>query len=83
MKSINSDEYHSFLECLISARKNADLTQQELADRLNKPQSFVSKYENRERRLDVIEFLQIVRAIGVSPSEVLRKMEINNPFKKI
>lgn len=82
MKSINSDEYYSFLECLISARKHANLTQQDLADKLSKPQSFVSKYENRERRLDIIEFLQIARAIGVNPSEVLRKMEINTPFEK-
>ncbi len=82
MKSINSDEYHSFLECLISARKNANLTQQELADRLSKPQSFVSKYENRERRLDIVEFIHIARAIGVNPSEVLKKMEIKAPSEK-
>lgn len=76
MKSINSDEYQNFLECIISARKEANLTQQELAERLCKHQSFVSKYENRERRLDIVEFLQIARAIGIIPSEVLKKMEI-------
>lgn len=82
MKSINSGEYQTFLECLISARKNANLTQQELASRLNKPQSFVSKYENRERRLDIVEFLQIAQEIGIKPSEVLKQMEIKIPFKK-
>ncbi len=75
MKSVNTDEYQTFLDCLISARKDADVTQQELAQRLGKPQSFVSKYENRERRLDVVEFLQIARALGVNPSQILMKME--------
>lgn len=79
MKSVNTDEYQTFLDCLIAARKDADVTQQELAKRLGKPQSFVSKYENRERRLDVVEFLQIARALGVNPSAILKKMEINAP----
>ncbi|MCX7112978.1 MAG: helix-turn-helix transcriptional regulator [Proteobacteria bacterium] len=83
MKSVNSDEYQNFLDCLISARKEADVTQQELANRLGKPQSFVSKYENRERRLDVVEFLQIARTLEVNPSDLLKKMEIKTPSVKI
>ena len=79
LKSVNTDEYQNFLDCLISARKESNVTQQELADRLGKPQSFVSKFENRERRLDVVEFLQIVRALGVNPSVVLKKMELKTP----
>lgn len=43
------------------------MTQVELADRLNRPQSFVSKYERGERRLDVVEFAQIVHALSGSP----------------
>jgi transcriptional regulator with XRE-family HTH domain len=75
LKSVHTDEYQSFLDCLISARKSADITQQELAQRLGKPQSFVSKYENGERRLDVVEFLHIARAIGISPSDLLQEIE--------
>lgn len=83
MKSVNTDEYQNFLDCLIYARKEADITQQELADRLGKPQSFVSKYENRERRLDVVEFLHIARALGVNPSTVLKKLDVKAHSVKI
>jgi transcriptional regulator with XRE-family HTH domain len=55
------------LRCLIEARHRAGLTQQQLANRLRKPQSFVSKVEKAERRLDVIEFLTILRAAGADP----------------
>jgi transcriptional regulator with XRE-family HTH domain len=79
LKAVNSDEYQHFLNCLISARKEADVTQQELAQRLGKPQSFVSKYENRERRIDFVEFLHIARALGIHPSDFLNKMEIESP----
>ena len=47
------------------------MTQDELAKRLKKPQSFVAKTENGERRLDVIEFLQIVDALGARTNKIL------------
>lgn len=47
------------------------MRQIELAQKLNKPQSFVSKFECGERRLDVIEFLTIMDALGVDPLAVL------------
>ena len=52
---------------MIKARKKAGLTQQQLAKRLKKPQSFVAKYEGGERRLDVVEFLGVAQAIGADP----------------
>ena len=48
-------------------RVSAGLTQVALAVRLNRPQSFVTKYESGERRIDVIEFLQIAEAVGLDP----------------
>ncbi|WP_240531480.1 helix-turn-helix domain-containing protein [Variovorax boronicumulans] len=42
-----------------------------MAERVRRPQSFVSKYENGERQLDVIEFVSICKAIGVSPSALV------------
>ncbi|MEH2010880.1 helix-turn-helix domain-containing protein [Nostoc sp.] len=60
---------------MIAARKEAKLTQQTLAKSLKKPQSFVAKYENGERRLDVIEFLLVTRVIGVDPCDILTKVE--------
>ena len=70
-KSVFTQRYGRFLEGIINARKDAGLTQQELADRLARPQSYVSKYERGERRLDVLEFVDIVEALGVDPHPFL------------
>jgi transcriptional regulator with XRE-family HTH domain len=75
MKIVFSQDYEIFRRCMIAARKEAKLTQQTLAKSLKKPQSFVAKYENGERRLDVIEFLLVTRVIGVDPCDLLRKVE--------
>jgi transcriptional regulator with XRE-family HTH domain len=52
---------------LAAARRRANVTQQELAGRLGKPQSFVSEYERGQRRIDVVELLVIARALDVDP----------------
>lgn len=65
---------------LADARLAAQITQQQLARKLRKPQSFVSSYENGQRRIDVLEFLTILRAIGVKPSKVFTAIE--NIFSK-
>jgi transcriptional regulator with XRE-family HTH domain len=73
-KSVHSAEQAAFCELMIAARKKAGLTQQDVAERLNKPQSFVAKYEGGERRIDVVEFLVITRAIGADPIRILRAL---------
>jgi transcriptional regulator with XRE-family HTH domain len=73
-KSVHSPEQQLLRELLIAARDKADLTQYTLAKRLGKPQSFVAKYEGGERRLDVIEFVVIARAIGADPVRMLRSL---------
>ena len=75
MKSAFTPEYSTFLRVLVTERRNASLTQQDVADRLGKPQSFVSKYERGERRLDVIEFLGIARALRIDPAKLIKKLE--------
>lgn len=60
---------------LIQARREAGLTQTDLAHRLGQRQSFVSRYEVGKRRLDVTEIIMICRAIGVDPIELLRRAE--------
>jgi transcriptional regulator with XRE-family HTH domain len=52
------------------------LTQIELAQKLSRPQSFVSKYELGERRLDVVEFLEVAEALGVKPEKVLKQLAV-------
>ncbi len=74
-KSSFSAEYKVFCRLLQEARARASLTQQEVAKRLNRPQSYVSKYESGERRLDVIEFLRVVKVLSVKPHDLLKKLE--------
>jgi transcriptional regulator with XRE-family HTH domain len=62
------------IELLIAAREKAGVTQQQLADRLDKPQSFVAKYEGGERRIDLIEFLSIAHALQFDPVKAVREI---------
>jgi transcriptional regulator with XRE-family HTH domain len=75
LKSLRSPEHVRLIEFLIAAREKAGLTQQALANRLGKHQSFVAKYEGGERRIDVIEFLHIARALGFDASRGIRAIE--------
>jgi transcriptional regulator with XRE-family HTH domain len=71
-RSLHSARYKRLCGLLIEARQAMGLTQVQVAKRLGKPQSFVAKYEGGERRLDVIEFLEILEVLGVEPSKLLR-----------
>lgn len=57
--SIHDDRYRALLVALREAREGQGLSQTELANRLGRRQQFVSKYESGERRLDIIEFIDI------------------------
>ncbi len=59
---------------LLRRRIDHGLTQAELAKRLDKPQSFVAKYEGGERRLSVIEFIDIAVALQIRPSDLLNEL---------
>ncbi len=74
-KSLRTPRQQLLLSLLIAARKTKGMTQADVAAALHKPQSFVAKYENGERRIDVIEFLDIATALGISTSELLSKIE--------
>ncbi len=73
-KSVHTSEQLGFCELMQQARKKAGLTQHDLAKRLGRPQSFVAKYEGGERRLDVIEFIAIARAIGSDPVRLFKTL---------
>jgi transcriptional regulator with XRE-family HTH domain len=72
---VDPEHYKIVGACLGAARRRANVTQQELAMRLGKPQSFVSAYESGQRRVDVVEFLLIVRMLGGDPVEIFAKVE--------
>ena len=73
-KSIRTPEYERFRALLIKARESAAFTQVEVSSRLNRPQSFVAKYEGGERRLDVIEFLEVCYALGADPNLIIEQL---------
>ncbi len=74
-KSVFTEKYTRFRRLLIEIRQSSKLTQVQVAQRLHKPQSFVSKYERGERRLDVVEFLEVAKALEVNPSELLTQLD--------
>lgn len=75
MASTQPELYKILLQALIQARKDAGITQVELAARIGRRQTFVSKYETEERRLDVAEYIAIARAMGVEPYALMRNAE--------
>lgn len=59
------------VDLLIEARKEAGLTQREVAKRLKRPPSFIGKAESLQRRLDAVELIDILEAIGASPQKFI------------
>lgn len=80
-KSLKSAEYARLVETLIAARKDAGIRQQALAKKLGRPQSFIAKYEGGERRIDVVEFIAIARALGADPITLFRNFAAGKPPK--
>ncbi len=73
-RSVHHPAYAELIALLLEARKGAGLRQAEVAQRLGRPQSFVSKFEKGERRLDVIELIALCNVLGVSPLTILQKV---------
>ncbi len=74
-KSITSNAYALFRACLREARQAAGLTQADLAERLRQTQSFISKCERGERRMDIVELHQFCAAVGETLDEFVRSFE--------
>jgi transcriptional regulator with XRE-family HTH domain len=73
-KSVFTKRYKTLLSQLISARQDKGLSQRTLSEILKKAPTYVSKYERGERRLDVIEFLDIAKVLEADPHEIIRKI---------
>ena len=61
-------------EVLIAARKAKGMSQLDLAEALGRTQTFVSNYERGERRVGLVDFILIVRALGEDPTGMLRRL---------
>jgi len=68
---LHRKQYEIFRRLLVKARDVAHLTQMEVAARLGKPQSFVSKYERGERRLDFAEFVDVAGVLAIDMQQFI------------
>lgn len=73
-KTIASEAYREFVEKLVVVRVDKGVSQTALAEKLGRPQQFVSRYENLERRIDVWEFVVIANALGVDASKAIGEL---------
>lgn len=74
VRALASPSHTVLRRLLVEARKDARLTQQQVAAKLGLPQSYVSKYENGERKLDVIEFLAVCDVLGASTADIIESI---------
>ena len=81
-KSLRSPRQRQLLELLVKTRQSRGLTQAAVAARLGKPQSFVAKVECGERRLDVIEFIELALAMKVRPVDLITRLESATASKR-
>jgi transcriptional regulator with XRE-family HTH domain len=79
VRTIHSDGQQELCKLLIDARKSQGLTQEDLAARLGCQQSLIARLESGQRRLDVVEFVVVARALSASPTELLAKIETAIP----
>lgn len=75
VSSIHDESYKLLLACIRATRRAENVTQAELGERLGMDQSFVSKYERGERRLDVVELRAICKALGIDLMGFLAEFE--------
>lgn len=74
-KTLRTNAHAALLDLLRRTRDEAGLTQAAVAERLGKPQSYVAKTEGGERRLDVVEFVSLARALGAEPSALIAALD--------
>ena len=74
-KSITSRNYARFLEQLRKTREQSGITQEDMAARLGETQSFVSKCERGERRMDIVELREFCKAMGITLERFVKQFE--------
>ncbi len=75
VNSVHTKRYQTLKQILVDARKAKGLSQADLAEMLGRVQTFVSKYERGERRLDIVEFIEVSSALNLDVVKVIRKLQ--------
>jgi transcriptional regulator with XRE-family HTH domain len=80
-KTIFEGAHSALVEIMINARKRSGLTQAELGGRVGKDQTFISLIERCQRRIDVLEFIALARAMDAPPEELFARLLSQAPEK--
>lgn len=81
MKTIYKKRYRQIILSLVTKRKQSALTQQQLADKLEKPQSYIAKIEKYERKLDVMEFIEFCEALDIDTTDMVDILRCEIKYK--
>ena len=73
-RTLRSARHEALIALLVEKRREAGLTQAQVAKRLKRYQSYVATVESGQRRIDVVEFLDIADAIGFDPREAIKRL---------
>ena len=73
-KTLGTARHRALIALLVAKREAAGLTQSELAAKLGEYQSFVARLESGQRRVDVVEFLELAALLGFNPHEVMDQL---------
>ena len=75
MRHLRTVRHRRLIEEVAAARKAAGMSQRALADRLKRSDSYISKFESGERRLEVCEFIELCEAIGADPAQLISRIQ--------
>lgn len=74
MKALRSTTARAVAAVIAAARKEAGLTQRDLASRLKRPHSVVGMIESNQRQVNMPEFVAIAEAVGADPADLFRRV---------
>ena len=74
-KTLGSARHRLLVDFIVSKREAAGLTQTQLAEKLGEYQSFVARLESGQRRIDVIEFMDLASELGFDPVKIIRLID--------
>ena len=77
-KTLGSARHKVLVDLIVAKREAAGLTQSQLAEKIGEYQSFVARLESGQRRIDVIEFLELASILGFDPAKAIRAIQQKN-----